>query len=53
MTEQQIKNLCKWALENGEHRLTDEEKELIKQAIDAAKNIEELFVVAIATAMKD
>ncbi|MBQ8619150.1 MAG: hypothetical protein IJ418_16840 [Clostridia bacterium] len=51
MTEQQVKSLCKWAVENGERRLTDEEKELIKQAIDEAENIEELFAVAFATAL--
>lgn len=50
MTEQQIKQLCKWAVENSNRPLTDTEKELLKQAIDQAKNINELLVVAIAAA---
>lgn len=50
MTEEQIKFLCKWAVQNSQRPLTDEEKEAIKQAIDASKSIEELFMVAFASA---
>ena len=49
MTEEQIKALCKWIIDNGNRPLFDTEKELIKQAIDKAKNVEELTTVAIAT----
>ena len=49
MTEEQIKTLCKWIIDNGNRPLSDSEKELIKQAIDKAKNVEELTTVAIAT----
>lgn len=48
MTEQQVKLLCKWAIENSNRPLTNTEKELLKQAVDQAENIEELLGVAIA-----
>ncbi len=48
MTEQEIKSLCKWLVKNSNHPLSDKEKEVIKQAIDDAKNIEELTAVAVA-----
>ncbi len=50
MTEEQIKALCKWAVHNSQRPLTDVEKELIKNAIDAAKTVEELFVIALVAA---
>ena len=50
MTEQQIKFLCKWAVENSNRPLTKAEKEILKQAIDNAKNIEDLLAIALSTA---
>ena len=50
MTEQQIKVLCKWAVENSNRPLTDAEKEILKQAIDSANSIEDLLAIALATA---
>lgn len=50
MTEQQIKFLCKWAVENSNRPLTDAEKEILKQAIDNAKNIEDLLAIALSSA---
>ena len=50
MTEQQIKFLCKWAVENSNRPLTEAEKEILKQAIDNAKNIEDLLAIALSTA---
>lgn len=49
MTEEQIKILCKYAVEHGNRPFTREEKEIIKQAIDKSKDINELFAVAFAT----
>ena len=49
MTEEQIKTLCKWIIDNGNRPFSDSEKVLIKQAIDKAKNVKELTTVAIAT----
>lgn len=49
MTEQQIKLLCKLAVERSNRPFTKMEKELLKQAIDNAKNWEELFSIAIAS----
>lgn len=46
MTEEQIKMLCKWIIENKRKDLSPEEKEIIKQAVDKSKNIEELFLTA-------
>ena len=48
MTEEQIKTLCKIAVENSNRPLSDFQKELIKQAIDRAKTPMEM-VVAILT----
>lgn len=48
MTEEQIKTLCKIAVENSNRPLSDFQKELIKQAIDQAKTPMEM-VVAILT----
>ena len=50
MTEQQIKFLCKWAVENSKRPLTKAEKEILKQAIDNAKNIEDLLAIALSAA---
>jgi hypothetical protein len=48
MTEEQIKTLCKIAVENSNRPLSAFQKELIKQAIDQAKTPMEM-VVAILT----
>ena len=53
MIEEQIKFLCKWAVQNSNRPLTDVEKEVLKQAIDAAKSVEDLLVVALATMTKN
>lgn len=47
MTEKEIKELCKFMLENSNKPLSDEQKELIKLAIDNSKTIEDLFFTAI------
>ena len=49
MTEQQIKLLCKLAVERSNRPFTEMEKELLKQAIDNAKNWEEFISIAIAS----
>lgn len=51
MNEEQIKFLCKWMIDHGNRPLTELEKELFKQAIDKAKNTNEL-AVAIAAALR-
>ena len=48
MTEERIKLLCKLAVENSKKPLTNAEKEVLKQAIDDPKTVEDLFTVAIA-----
>lgn len=48
MTEQEIKFICKQLVEYGDKLLTDTEKELIKQAIDKSKSLNELLTVALA-----
>lgn len=50
MTERQWKMTCKWAVENSNRRLSKEEKELIKQAIDSATNIYEIISIALVVA---
>lgn len=49
MTEEQLKFLCKWLIDNGNRPLSDTEKEAIKQAIDKANSIEDLTAVAVAS----
>ncbi len=53
MTEQDVKLICKWAVQNANHNFTDAEKELLKQAIDNSKNAEELLAVALSVAMHE
>lgn len=43
MTEEQIKFLCKQMVEHSNRPLSDFDKELIKQAIDKAKSVEEMI----------
>lgn len=47
MTEKEIKELCKWILDNSNKPLSKEQKELLKQAIDQSKTVEELLLTAI------
>lgn len=47
MTEQQIKLLCKVAIERINKPFTKMEKELFKYAIDNARNREELLLIVI------
>lgn len=49
MTEEDIKRMCKFAVEYGSKPLTWEEKELLKQAIDAAQSSNKLLVVVMAS----
>ena len=51
MTEEQVKLICKWLVENSSRPLTDLEKEMLKQAIDSSKNLDELLTVAIVSRM--
>ena len=49
MNEEQIKLLCKLAVEYGKRPFSRDEKEMLKRAIDCSSNLEELFAVAIAS----
>ena len=44
MTEEQIKALCKFMIENGKRNISDIEKELLKQAVDQSRNWQELIM---------
>ena len=48
MTEEQVKFLCKWMVDNGNRPLKELKKELIKQAIDNAKNPQEMIISILA-----
>lgn len=48
MTEEQIKFLCKQIVEHSNRPLSDLDKELIKQAIDNAKNVFEMIAAVLA-----
>jgi len=47
MTEEQIKLISKWIIENSSRPFTVSEKEALKQAVDDSRNWEELIAVAI------
>ena len=49
MTEHQLKEVSKFFLDNGNRKLSTEEKERIKLAIDQANNLNELLQVAFAS----
>ena len=49
MTEHQWKELSKYFLDNGNRKLSTEEKERIKLAIDQANSLNELLQVAFAS----
>ena len=49
MTEHQWKELSKYFLDNGNRKLSKEEKKRIKFAIDQAENLNELLQVAFAS----
>ena len=47
MTEEQIKLLCKLAIENSRKQLTNAQNETLNQAIDESKTVEDMFTVAM------
>lgn len=49
LTEHQWKELSKYFLDNGNRKLSTEEKERIKLAIDQASDLNELLQVAFAS----
>lgn len=48
MMEEQVKFLCKCMVDNGNRPLSDLKKEVIKQAIDNAKNPQEMIISILA-----
>lgn len=51
MTEEQIKLLSKWLIDNSTKPFTDLERQALKQAVDSSKNWEELISVAMVSRM--
>lgn len=49
ISEEQIKIMCKLAVECGYRPFSKSEKEVLKEAIDQANNWDELLSVAIAS----
>ena len=53
MTEQEIKTMCKLAVEHSNHPLTDLDKEMLKQVIEKAKHpIEILAAISAILSVK-
>ena len=52
MSEEQIKFLCKWLVENGDRPLSPIQKELIKQAIDASRDPFEMIAAILVLLQK-
>ena len=53
MTEHQWKEMSKYFLDNGNRKLSTEEKGAIKLAIDQANNLNELLQVAYVSLVID
>ena len=49
MTVQDIREACKLAIEHGNRKFTNVEKEALKAAVDQSRNLNELFAVALAS----
>ena len=47
MTEEQVKLLGRWLVDNSNRPLTAFEKKLLKQAIDRSNNIQEMISILI------
>lgn len=47
MTEQDIKGICKWLVQNSNRQLTILEKEAIKKAIDDSESLSDLLGTAL------
>lgn len=47
MTDQEIKEACKFVIEHGNKEFT--EKEMLKAAVDQSRNWQELLAVAMAS----
>ena len=48
MTEQQIKLFCKLCIENSNRPFSKEQKELLKQAVDKATNLNDLAMIVLS-----
>ena len=48
MTEQQIKLFCKLCIENSNRPFSKEQKELLKQAVDKATNLNDLLMIVLS-----
>ena len=51
MTEEQIKFISKYVVENSNRLITKEEKEIVKSAIDNSENMKQLIDVLYITLM--
>ena len=51
MDEKVIEEMCKWAVDHGNRPLTQQQKDVLKAAIEASKTLEELFQIAIASGL--
>ena len=47
MSEEQVKFLCKWIVENGNRPLSSIQKEIIKQVIDASRDPFEMIAAIL------
>ena len=49
MTDQEIKEACKFVIENGNRDFTDAEKKILKDVVDNSRNLQELLTAAIVS----
>lgn len=51
MEEKALKEMCKWAVDHGNRPLTQQQKEVLKAAIEQSKTLEELLFVAMTSGL--
>ena len=49
MTDQEIKEACKFVIENGNRDFKDAEKKILKDVVDNSRNLQELLTAAIVS----
>ena len=52
MTEEQVKTITKWVVENSNRLLSKQDKEIIKQAVDETNSMGELNLVLMKALSK-
>lgn len=52
MTDKQIKEITKWAIDNSNRPLSKQDKEILKQAVDKCNSVGEINATLIGALLK-